>query len=68
MVEFLSLNTSVEAIDKLEKTKETLIQEMKQLNKDVTGSVKASNSAGDKQDELKKTVEAIRKRVEKLEK
>ena len=41
---------------------------MKQLSKDITGLLKASHSAGGKQDELKKTAEDIRKRVKKLEK
>ena len=40
---------------------------VKDLTKDMTANSKALNSVGNKQDELKKTVDLFRHRIEKLE-
>ena len=66
-VKFLSLNTSVEAVDKLQTQSEELSSSVKQLTRDVSGATKTIGSVGNKADELKKLVEALKRRVEKLE-
>ena len=68
LVKFLSLNTSVEAVDKLEEQSTELSSNMSQLTKDMIATTKSVGSVGKKIDELKKVVEALRKRIEKLEK
>ena len=67
LVKFLSLNTSVEAVDKLQTQSEELSSSVKQLTRDVSGATKTIGSVGNKADELKKLVEALKRRVEKLE-
>ena len=68
LVKFLSLNTSVEAVDRLESQSSTLKDDMKQMTKDVTTATRAAHSVGNKGDELKKVVDSLKKRIEKLEK
>ena len=68
LVKFLSLNTSVEAVDKLEEQSTELSSNMSQLTKDMIATTKSVGSVGNKTDELKKVVESLRKRIEKLEK
>ena len=68
LVRFLTLNTSVEAIDRLEEQYESLVENVKQITKDMVQASKAVSSVGNKGDELKRAVDSIRKRVEKLEK
>ena len=68
LVKFLSLNTNVEAVDKIEAQSAELNGVVKQLNKDVTSTTKSMASIGNKADELKKVVEGLRRRIEKLEK
>ena len=67
LVKFLSLNTAVDAVDTLELKSTEFDTSIKQLNKDMSGANKAVSSVGNKADELKKAVDIIRKRVEKLE-
>ena len=67
MVKFLSLNTSVEAVDRLESQSSTLKDDMKQMTKDVTTTTRAAHSVGNKRDELKKVVDSVKKRIEKFE-
>ena len=67
LVKFLSLNTAVEAVDKLETKTSDLAVNIKQVTKDLTGAQKSIMSVGNKNDELKKTVNALQKRIEKLE-
>ena len=66
LVKFLSLNTSVEAVDKLETVTGELSESFKYITKTVTAQVKSLHSVGNKHDELKKTVEAMRRMLEKL--
>jgi len=40
---------------------------MKQLSKDVMGATKTTHSVGNKNDELKKVVDSLKKRIEKIE-
>ena len=68
LVKFLSLNNSVEAVDRLEEQSESLVENVKQITKDMVQASKAVSSVGNKGDELKRAVDSIRKRVEKLEK
>ena len=68
LVKFLSLNTSVEAVDKLESKAAELTSSISTLTKDITSASKSVGSVGNKTDELKKVVESLRKRIEKLEK
>ena len=63
----MSLNTVVEAVDKLETKTSDLAVNIKQVTKDLTGAQKSIMSVGNKNDELKKTVNALQKRIEKLE-
>ena len=67
LVKFLSLNTSVEAVEKLEKQSEVFNTSIKDLTKDVSATTKSNHSIGNKTDELKKVVETLKKRIEKIE-
>ena len=67
LVKFLSLNTSVEAVDRLEEQSESLVENVKQITKDMVQASSAVSSVGNKGDELKRAVNSTRKRVEKLE-
>ena len=67
LVKFLSLNTSVEAVEKLERQSETFTSSVKDLTKEVSMTAKSAHSAANKADELKKVIESLRKRIDKLE-
>ena len=67
LVKFLSLNTSVEAVDKLEKQSEEMATSIKQILKDVSVINKSTSTVGNKADEIRKNLDSIKKRVEKLE-
>ena len=67
LVKFLSLNTAVDSVDRLEVQSEMLVDEVKQISTDLKQAVKIAGVVGNKGDELKKAVDAIRKRVDKLE-
>ena len=67
LVKFLSLNTAVDAVDRLEAQSDNLVDEVKQISTDLKQAVKIAGVVGNKGDELKKAVDAIRKRVDKLE-
>ena len=67
LVKFLSLNTSVEAVDKLQRQSHDVDASIKELTKDVAGAKKSIGSVGNKADEMKKLIDALKKRVEKLE-
>ena len=67
LVKFLSLNTAVDSVDRLEETAEQLVEDVRQISTDVRLATKSVSSVGNKGDELKKAVDAIRKRVDKLE-
>ena len=67
LVKFLSLNTDIDSVDKLEEQSAEHATNLKQLNKDTNTARTAINSVGNKTDELKKVVENIKKRVDKLE-
>ena len=64
LIKFLSLNTSVEVVDRLEAQSESLVENVKQITKDMVLASKAVSSVGNKGDELKRAVDSIRKRVE----
>ena len=68
LVKFLSLNTSVEAVDRLEAESILNTDVLKQMGREVSAAVKATQTVGNKSDELKKVVDSFRKRIEKLEK
>ena len=67
LAKFLSLNTAVDAVDRLDETSEKLVEDVKQISTDLKLATKSVSSVGNKGDELKKAVDAIRKRVDKLE-
>ena len=67
LVKFLLLNTSVESVEKLERQSESFTSSFKDLSKEVTMTTKSIHSTANKADELKKVLEALRKRVDKLE-
>ena len=67
LVKFLSLNTAIDAVDKLEEKSADYAINLKQLNKDSNTTKTALNSVGNRADELKKVMDSINKRVEKLE-
>ena len=66
LVKFLSLNTAVDAVDRLEERSEKLVEDVKQISTDLKLTTKSVSSVGNKGDDLKKSVDAIRKRVDKL--
>ena len=68
LVKFLSLNTAIDSVDKLEEQSAEHSTNLKQLNKDNNTTKTALNSVGNKADELKKTIENIKKCIDKLEK
>ena len=68
LVKFLSLNTSVEAVDKLETLTGVLLDNVKDITKDLGSNTKSLVTVGNKQDELRKVVEGLRQRIVKLEK
>ena len=68
LVKFLSLNTSVEAVDKLESVAGELSDSVSDITKSVATQAKSIQSVGHKHDELKKFVDGMKKRLDKLEK
>ena len=67
LVKFLSLNTAVDAVDRLEIQSNNLMEEVHQISSDMKQASRIATTVGNKSDELKKAVDAIRKRVDKLE-
>ena len=67
LVKFLSLNTAVDAVDRLEEQSDNLVEEVKQISNDMKQASRVATTVGNKGDELKKYVDAIRKKVDKLE-
>ena len=59
LIKFLSLNTQVEAVDKLETVTGELSDAIKEITRSVVAQVKTAHSAGNKYNELKKAVDAI---------
>ena len=68
LVKFLSLNTAIDSVDKLEEQSADHSINLNQLNKDNNTTKTAINSVGNKTDEIKKMIENIKKRIDKLEK
>ena len=68
LVKFLSLNTSVETVDKLEILTGELSVNVKDITKEPGANTKLLYSVGNKQEELRKVVEGLRQRIVKLEK
>ena len=67
LVKFLSLNTAIDSVDKLETQSTEHQVAIKQLLKDNNTTKTAVNSVGNRADELKKAYDNIKKRVDKLE-
>ena len=67
LVKFLSLNTAIDAVDRLEAQSADYATRIKQLTRDSNTTQTTVNSVGNKADELKKVMDNIKKRVEKLE-
>lgn len=68
LVKFLAVNTRYEALDVLTVKKSTMEMDVASLKKDVMAATKASHSASNKTDEMKKAFDVLLKRVGKLEK
>jgi hypothetical protein len=66
-VKFLSVNTGIEAIHKLEATVSTLQDQAVVQAKAVRDATTAASSASNKADEAKRLVAALEKRLSKLE-
>ena len=67
LAKFLSLNTAVDSVDRLEVQSDNLVEEVRQISNDMKQASKIATTVGNKGDELRKAVDAIRKRVDKLE-
>jgi hypothetical protein len=67
-VKFLSTNTGIDSIEQLEVKTSSMEENLKGVSKDVKGAVTTSATASNKIDELKRIVQALEKRVQKLEK
>ena len=67
LVKFLALNTGFEVVESLIKSNTTLKTEVIELKKIVAGNTKTIGTAANKVDILKSTVEALNKRLSKLE-
>ena len=65
---FLSMNTSVEAVEKLQSQHSDMVSNMKELKKEVGLASKNSSTNGDKVTKFSPKITALIKRVEKLEK
>ena len=57
----------MDAVDRLEIQSDNLVEEVKQISSDMKRASTIATTVGNKGDELKKAVDAIRKRVDKLE-
>ena len=68
LVKLLSLNTSVEAVDKLKDSTKTLIDHIKDLKKETCLNTKSTSNLGHKINVVEGKVTAISTRVAKLEK
>ena len=68
LVKFLSLNTSVEAIDKLKESTKTLLDDIKDLKKETGLNTKSTSTLGHNITAVEGKVTAISKCVAKLEK
>ena len=68
LVKFLSMHTSVEAVEKLQSQQSELVSDMKDLKKEVGLAAKNSSTNGNKVTEFAPKLTALIKRVEKLEK
>ena len=68
LVKCLSLNTAIDAVDRLEVQSADYATNIKQLTKDTNTTKTAVNSVGNRADELKKCMDNIKKRLDQLEK
>jgi hypothetical protein len=67
LVKFLAINTSFEAIEKLVAKVGVLEADASEMKKQVSAAVKASASAANKADEVRKQSDSLIKRIAKLE-
>ena len=67
LVKFLALNTGFDAIETLMKSNTTLKAEVAALTKAVAGNTKTIATAANKVDNFKNSIDAINKRLAKLE-
>ena len=68
LVKFLTLNISIETVDKLGILTGELSSQVKDMTQDLRNNIKSVQSVGNKQDKLMKTVEGLRQRIVELEK
>ena len=67
LVKFLSLNTAIESVDRLEAQTTEHHTAIKLLTKESNIAKTAVNTVGNRADEFKKTLNDVMKRLEKLE-
>ena len=60
LFKFLSLNTAVDVVDRLEVQSGNLVGEVKQISNEMRQASRVATTVGNKGDELKKAVDAIR--------
>jgi hypothetical protein len=68
LVKFLAVNSGYEVLDSLKIEMVSVKADLATVKKDILSSVKVANAAGNKADEIKKTQDALIKRVVKIEK
>ena len=66
LVKFLSLNTSVDAVDKLVARSSAVDSQLSTLHKDVAGSLKTVSTIGNKQESLIAQVKDLAKQLKKV--
>ena len=66
LVKFLSLNTSVEAVDTLIQKAETMSTNVSSLQRGVAGAVKATTTVGNKQESMSAQLKELAKQVKKF--
>ena len=67
LVKFLSLNTAIESVDRLEAQSSDHHTAIKLLTKEANIAKTAVNTVGNRTDEVKKTLDAVKRRLDKLE-
>ena len=67
LVKFLSMNTSVEAVDQLTSQMLEFKNQFSDMNRKVTSAGKEAGTVGNKYDKLVSEINELKKRVKKLE-
>ena len=68
LVKFLSMNTSVEAVDKLKESTKNLLEDVKEIKKEPGLAAKNSSTNGNKVGQFELKLNGFDNRIKKLEK